>query len=370
LQPSDNEQEPVPMSTQINQAKAAGFENRLLEMLNAGALSLMVSVGHRTGLFDAMAPLAPATSAEIAEAAQLQERYVREWLGAMVVAGIVDYQARSQTYRLPPEHAAYLTRAAAPSNFAVFAQYVPLLGSVEDDIVRCFAEGGGVPYSRYARFHEVMAEDSGQTVLPALKDHILALVPGLIERLQTGIRVLDVGCGRGRALNLMAGWFPESRFTGFDLSDEATKFARNEAKRQGHGNLEFSARDLSRFDEEADGAAFDLVTTFDAVHDQANPRAVLRGIRASLAPNGIYLAQDIKGSSHVHLNREHPVGTFLYTISCMHCMTVSLAQDGEGLGAMWGREKAEELMREAGFNAIEVHELSHDIQNYYYVCRS
>ena len=322
------------MSAQVDQAKAAAFENRLLEMLNAGALSLMVSIGHRTGLFDAMASLAPATSAEIADAAQLQERDVREWLGAMVAAGVVDYRAESRAYRLPPEHAAYLTRAAAPSNFAVFAQYVPLLGSVEDDIIRCFAEGGGVPYSRYARFHEVMAEDSGQTVLPALKDHILPLVPGLIERLRAGIRVLDVGCGRGRALNLMAGWFPKSRFVGLDLSDEATEFARNEAKRQGHGNLEFSARDLSRFDKEADEAAFDLVTTFDAVHDQANPRAVLRGIRVSLAPNGVYLAQDIKGSSHVHLNCEHPIGTFLYTVSCIHCMTVSLAQNGEGLGAM------------------------------------
>ena len=142
---------------------------------------------------------------------------MREWLGAMVAAGVVDYDVPSRSYRLPPEHAAYLTRAAEPSNFAVFAQYVPLLGSVEDDVVRCFTEGGGVPYSHYARFHEVMAEDSGQTVLPALKDHILPLVPELIERLEVGIRVLDVGCGRGRALNRMAGWFPDSRFVGLDL---------------------------------------------------------------------------------------------------------------------------------------------------------
>jgi 2-polyprenyl-3-methyl-5-hydroxy-6-metoxy-1,4-benzoquinol methylase len=357
------------MATQLDQTRAAAFEGRLVEVLNAGALSLMISIGHRTGLFDVMAGLPPATSIEVARAAQLQERYVREWLGAMVAAGVVDYDASSQTYRLPPEHAGYLTRAAEPSNFAVFAQYVPLLGSVEDDVVRCFREGGGVPYARYARFHEVMAEDSGQTVLPALQDHILPLVPGLTERLEAGIRVLDVGCGRGRALNLMAGWFPNSRFVGFDLAEEAITFARQEAERQGHGNVDFAPRDLSRFDQEAERAAFDLVTTFDAVHDQANPRAVLRGICLSLASDGVYLAQDIKGSSHVHLNREHPVGTLLYTISCMHCMTVSLAQGGEGLGAMWGRETAEQLMREAGFRSIEVHELPHDFQNCYYVCR-
>jgi 2-polyprenyl-3-methyl-5-hydroxy-6-metoxy-1,4-benzoquinol methylase len=327
----------------------------------------MISVGHRTGLFDAMAELSSATSADIARSAGLQERYVREWLGAMVASGVVKYDVPSQSYHLP--HAIYLTRAVAPNNIAVFAQYVPLLGTVEDDVVRCFREGGGVPYSRYARFHEVMAEDSGQTVLPGLKEYILPLVPGLVERLETGIRVLDVGCGRGRALNLMASWFPNSRFVGLDLSEEAIAFARREAKRQGHANATFTARDLIHFDNEAQQAAFDLVTTFDAVHDQASPRAVLRGIRLSLAPDGAYLAQDIKGSSHVHLNRENPVGTLYYTISCMHCMTVSLAQNGEGLGAMWGREKAEELIREAGFRSIEVHELPHDFSNYYYVCR-
>jgi SAM-dependent methyltransferase len=358
----------MPMNVQLDQAKAAAFEDRLVETLNAGALSLMVSLGHRTGLFDAMAGIRAATSVEIAREAGLQERYVREWLGAMVAAGVVDYDVASRSYGLPPEYAAYLTRASEPNNFAVFAQYVPLLGCVEDDVVRCFREGGGVPYSHYARFHEVMAEDSGQTVLPALKDHILPLVPELTERLEAGIRVLDVGCGRGRALNRMAEWFPDSRFVGLDLSDEAIAFAGQEAERRGNGNVVFLARDLSRFDEEAERSAFDLVTTFDAVHDQANPRAVLRGIRVSLAPGGVYLAQDIKGSSHVQLNRDHPVGTLLYTISCMHCMTVSLAQNGEGLGAMWGREKAEELMREAGFRLIEVHELPHDFQNYYYVC--
>lgn len=329
----------------------------------------MVSVGHRTGLFDTMARLPSATSPEIAGAAGLQERYVREWLAAMVVAGVIDYDVAAQAYHLPPAHAACLTRAAAPNNFAVFAQYIPLLGGVEDDIVRCFHDGGGVPYSRYARFHEVMAEDSGQTVLPALKDHILPLVPALTAQLQAGIRVLDVGCGRGRALNLLAGWFPNSRFVGLDLSEEAIAFARNEAERQGRTNVACFARDLSRFDEEAEPGAFDLVTTFDAVHDQAKPDALLRGIRRSLAPNGVYLAQDIKGSSHVHRNREHPLGTLLYTISCMHCMTVSLAQNGDGLGTMWGREKAEEMMRDAGFRSIEVHELPHDVQNYYYVCR-
>ena len=359
----------MPDPAPFDHSRAAAFEERLVGVLNAGALCLMTSLGHRVGLFDAMADMPAAGSEAIAARCGLNERYVREWLGAMVASGVVDYDSRDGTYALPPEHAAFLTRAATPANLAVFTQYIPLLGAVEDDVVACYRAGGGVPYARFERFHEVMAEDSGQTVLPVLKSHILPLIPGLDERLKDGIRVLDVGCGRGRALNLLANCFPNSRFVGIDLSEEAIKFARDDADRQGNKNVSFIARDLSRFDQQAQPGAFDFITTFDAVHDQASPRKVLRGIRISLADDGVYLAQDIKASSEVQHNREHPVGTLLYTISCMHCMTVSLAQGGDGLGAMWGKEMAVQYFQEAGFHSVAVHELTHDFQNYYYVCR-
>ena len=126
---------------------AEAFGERMMDTLNAGALSLMISVGHRTGLFDTMAEMEPATSAEIAERAGLDERYVREWLGAMVTGRVVDVEAGSGTYRLPPEHAASLTRAARPANMAVTCQWIPMLGSVESEIVECFRNGGGVPYA-------------------------------------------------------------------------------------------------------------------------------------------------------------------------------------------------------------------------------
>ena len=125
--------------------------------------------------------------------------------------------------------------------------------------------------------------------------------------------------------------------------------------------------DVSDFDEVVAPESYDLITTFDAVHDQAKPRNVLRGIHRALRPDGVYLMQDISGTSHVHLDIEHPIGPLLYTISCMHCMTVSLAQDGEGLGAMWGEEKTRAYLREAGFGSIETNKLEHDIQNNWYV---
>ena len=140
-------------------------------------------------------------------------------------------------------------------------------------------------------------------------------------------------------MNRFAELFPQSRFVGMDLSTEAIAFARNEASKKGLDNSEFVALDLSTFDESAEAESFDFITTFDAIHDQSKPLDVLNGIYRALKLEGTYLMQDISGTSHMDRDIEHPIGTFLYTISCMHCMTVSLAQGGEGLGAMWGEEK-------------------------------
>jgi len=347
--------------------RAAEFAERLLTALNDGALCLMISIGHRTGLFDTMAAMPPSTASEIAGRARLNERYVREWLGAMVTSGVVRYLPESGRYVLPPEHAASLTRAAGADNIGVFAQYIGTLGGVETEIVECFRNGGGVPYEKYPRFHEVMAEDSGQSVLSSLETHILPLVPGLVARLEQGIDVLDLGCGRGLILNRLARLFPTSRFTGIDLSSDAIAFASAESA--GLDNVEFIARDLSDFDRWAAPAAYDLVTTFDAIHDQARPLNVLKGIYRTLKDDGVYVMQDIRGTGHAHKDADHPLGTLLYTVSCMHCMTVSLAQGGEGLGAMWGEEKAREYLERAGFRAVETKRLEHDIQNNWYIVR-
>ena len=345
------------------------FADRMMGALNDGALCLMASIGHRTGLFDVMRDQPPQTSGEIASRAGLTERYVREWLGAMVCSGVINVDPDSVRYQLPPERAAYLTRAAGADNLAVFAQYVPLLGNVEDDILECFKTGGGVPYARFPRFHAVMAEDSGLSVLSSLESHILPLIPGLAEQLTRGLRALDAGCGRGGTLNRLAALFPNSRFVGLDLSTEAIHAARDQASARGLKNVEFATADLGEFDRTADPESFDFITTFDAVHDQGKPMNLLKGIYRALTRDGVYLMQDIKGSSHVYKNIDHPIGAFLYTVSCLHCMTVSLAQGGEGLGAMWGEEKTREYLLEAGFRSVEKHELSHDIQNNWYVVR-
>jgi len=356
-------------NSKFDDAKAESFANNLIDTLNKASLSLMISIGHRTGLFDKMSEMEPATSDEIAKKTNLNERYIREWLGAMVTSGIIDVDPPSMKYYLPKEHSAFLTRKASADNIGAFTQYISVLGSIEDDILKCFKEGGGVPYSKYKRFHEVMAEDSGQSVLSSFEVHILPLVDGIENRLREGINVLDAGCGSGHIINKLAELFPASTFTGMDLSGDAISTARKLADSKGLKNVKFEIADLTEFHETAPEKEYDFIATFDAIHDQAKPLNVLKGINRALKDDGDYLMQDISASSYVYKNKEHPIGTFLYTISCMHCMSVSLAQNGEGLGAMWGEEKTLEYLKKAGFNSVKTHKLTHDIQNNWYVIR-
>jgi 2-polyprenyl-3-methyl-5-hydroxy-6-metoxy-1,4-benzoquinol methylase len=345
--------------------KSEAFAGRMLNVLNSGAIAIMTSIGHRTGLFDTMADLPPSTSQQIAAAAGLNERYVREWLGAMVTSSFIDFDPETGNYSLPAEHAAWLTRTS-PQNLAVTAQFIPVLAAVENRVIDCFYQGGGVPYSAYDRFHQVMAEESGQSVVAGLEETILPLIPDLVAALERGIDVLDVGCGCGRAVNAMAQRFPNSRFIGYDFCEDTIASARLEANDRNLTNVRFEVKDAAQLDEVE---RYDLICTFDAIHDQARPDLVLRGIHQALRSDGIYLMQEIRASSQVNNNLEHPLAPWLYTISCLHCMTVSLSSGGMGLGTVWGREKALEMLAAAGFGSVEIKELDLDFVNDYYLVR-
>lgn len=345
---------------------AEAFSGRLLNTLNSGGIALLLSIGHRTGLFDALEDGTHYTTDELAKLTGLNERYIREWLGGLTTAQITAHDPVEMTYWLPKEYAGFLTRSASPNNFASFFQFLAVLGSVEDDIVECFKKGGGVPYSRFKRFHDVMAEESQQTVVAGLDEHILHLDPTLTAKLGEGIDVLDLGCGRGLALAHLARRFPFSRFTGIDFSEEAIEYARRNAQMQGLSNLKFEVVDAAKFYRPA---KYDFIATFDAIHDQVRPDLVLENIHKALRPGGLYLMADISGSSHHAQNLEHPIGPWIYTISLMHCMTVSLSAGGMGLGAAWGREKALEMLADAGFTNVKVESLPHDVINSYYLCR-
>lgn len=350
----------------FDEAKAEAFAGRFVGTLNEAALAVMSSLGHRAGLFDGLAVNPGLTSAALAKEIEVNERYLREWLGVMVTAGVVDYDVGARTYTLPPEHAAFLTRAASPNNMATTTQFIGLAASVEDKLLDRFRSGEGLCYHHFDRFHEVMAEDSAQLVVANLIDAILPVVPGLVERLKRGIDVADFGCGGGLAMLTLARAFPNSRFFGFDLCEDAFAGTAEVATREGLRNLSFHEKDLSRGEEVG---VFDMVTAFDAVHDQADPKGFLWLIRQSLRPGGVYLMQDIGGSRDLEKNIANPFAPLLFMISSMHCMPISIGQGGPGLGAMWGVETAEEYLAETGFASVETHRLPHDPINAYFVAR-
>lgn len=346
--------------------KLQSFGERMGSALNGAATALMLSIGHQVGLFDTMAAMAPSSSEAIARSAGLNERYVREWLGALTCAGVVEYDSRRDLYQLPPEHAAMTTRGAGRQNVAVTAQLIGLLGAVEDQIVDCFHSGGGVPYPAYTRFSKVMSELSAAAFDNALVQLVLPLVPGAVDALTLGVDVADVATGSGHAVNVMARAFPASRFVGYDLSEESIARARAEADAWGLTNALFEVRDVADLPAKE---RFDLVVTFDAIHDQARPAQVVETIYAALKPGGHWLCADIAASSHLGENLDHPMGAFFYAVSCMHCMSVSLAYDGPGLGSMWGVQQAKALFSAAGFEVLGVHALPDDPVNNYFVSR-
>lgn len=352
-------------TTYATEAEEA-FAGRIAGVINDGALAVMISIGHRLGLFETLAGHSSVTSENLAAEAGLAERYVREWLAVMVTGRIVTFDAASGCYGLPPEHAACLINGAPLGNLAVFAQHVALLGQMQDAALTFFETGEGTRYGDYPCFHQIMAEDSEQSVASALRDHILPLVDGLEGRLRDGIDVLDAGCGRGLALIELARTFPSSRFVGMDLCEDVIEYARLAARNAGLSNVTFEVRDLTGY---CEPGRFDVVTSFDAVHDQKDPEGLIRGLAGSLRPGGIYLMQDIGGSARLENNLDFPMASLLYSISCLHCTPVSLGQGGAGLGTMWGWETAEAMLKAAGFASVERHVLPHDPLNVWFVAR-
>ncbi len=337
---------------------------RVVGILDAGAICVLTSIGSELGIFETLTTLPPATSGQVADAAGLDERYVREWLAGMVTAGFVDYAPERGTYHLRPDHAPFLA-GSGTDNLARAMRYITLMGEAAPQVVEAFRTGGGLSYDDYPAFHEVMASDSDAVNDASLLGTVLPAT-GVVDRLEAGIAVADIGCGRGHVVNLLARAFPRSSFVGYDFNEEALEAARAEAGAWGLANARFENLDVERLSAEA---AYDLMLTFDAVHDQAHPSTVLANIRRALRPDGTYLMADINAQSNLEDNLDLPWASFVYMISTLHCVPVSLGQGGEGLGTAWGVQTAERMLREAGFSEVTLLDLEADPFNAYFVAR-
>lgn len=340
------------------------FSGRLLAVYTGAMVTMLIDIGHRTGLFEAVAE-GPGTSAEISDRARLNERYVREWLGAMVTSDVVTYDRVTKTFALPKERAAFLTGRSS-RNLAPMSRLFNELGRILPKVKDCFQQGGGVPYSGF-RPHFMDAVDD--LWRPIYEDHLidgfLGAGEGLLEQLDEGIRVLDVGCGTGHAVNLMARAFPRSQFVGCDFAEEAIAKARTEASRMQNLNAHFEVLDIAQLSADP---KFDLITAFDTIHDQRDAQTVLWRVFSALAPDGTFLMVDFNFASELRDNIGNPLAPLGYGISVMHCLTVSLAEGGDGLGTVWGIEKAKQMLDKAGFSSVQVID-SPRPQNCVFVCR-
>jgi SAM-dependent methyltransferase len=342
------------------------FAGRLFGLYTSGLLTYMIDIGHRTGLFQAAA-LGPATSGELAARAGLQERYVREWAAALATGHVLTYDAPSHRYRLPAAHAACLTGSGA-MNLAPGSQLCTLLAPHVAAVARAFREGGGVPYSAFRPdFTSVMDALGRGTYDELLLDGFLPLTGELPQRLAAGIRVADIGCGTGHCVNLMAAAYPASQLVGYDLADDAIARARGEASALGLSNVSFDVLDVADLPRDP---GFGAVFAFDAIHDQADPDAVLRRVQEALVPGGWFVMVDTKASSNVEDNVGNPLAPLLYSISTLHCLTVSLAAGGAGLGTAWGQQLAEQMLADAGFVDVDVQDAPGDPLDLVYVCRT
>ena len=339
------------------------FAAHLTATLTGSALTMLLGVGHRTGLL-AAAARGPATSAELAGRAGLHERYVREWLGAMVTGGIFTLDAGKYTF--PPQHAKFLLGETA-SNLMPSLLTLSAFTGILPDLERCFAEGGGVPRSAYGPHLESLGAKTGDSWKHIYREHLVdgffGAVPGLKDRLTAGARVLDVGCGTGNAIAVAARAFPASTFTGIDIDERVVDQARETAR--GLPNAGFAVGDAAELTADP---PYDVITAFDAVHDQDRPDVVLRRIRRALTEDGLFFMVDTNFSSHVENNVGNPMAALCYAISLMYCTTTSLAAGGAALGAVWGTEKASEMLADAGFAHVSVLE-SPRPQNCIYACR-
>jgi len=351
------------------------FSDTLTTILNHGAVNLALGLGYNLKIFDVLdARDTPVSIEELAKHCCLDPRYLKEWMGIMVTAGIIlPAPEDPDTYTLPRKHGDLLCRRAGSGNMGVYFQEIPLLTACAMDAVKQgFKTGNGVPFSAYPDFQAFMTE-----LADAKHEQVLVteFLPGvndgaLVRDLDRGIRVCDLGCGQGTAVHLMAKAFPKSQFLGIDTHGQALAIARQRARHLNLTNTAFEELDAARLCENtALAQGFDWICAFDAIHDQSHPLQALEGVRHMLKPDGVFSMIDIKAGSAIADNMAHPMAPFLYTVSLMHCMPVGLNNQGRGLGMMWGEQNARDLLDQAGFSRVSVEQIPNDAFNIHFLCR-
>lgn len=343
----------------MDRAKVEAFLETFIGLAVGTTTIGLLAIADRAGLSSWLAANSGGTLDEIALGSGLDRRYLEEILSGLTAAGVLELS--DGEFSLPPEHALFLADETSPYFMGGWLDMLPAVIGQIDGIAEATRTGGGV---RFEDFGPGMIKGLDRGNSPSQRVFMtrkwLPAVPGLVDRLNAGCRVADVGCGSGTAVIEIAGAYPNSNVYGFDLSDRSLELAQERSSHLPNAHFEKSGVEEIPIE-----PGFDLITSFDVIHDLTDPLAAMRRIRSALRPDGLYLMMEPAASSDLEGNLT-PRGALLYGISTLHCMTQSLAQGGAGLGAAWGTARATAMAGEAGFRSFDqLEEISNSFSSFY-----
>ena len=331
---------------QLDEGKLEAFVERIVLDVGTAMRGGLMYIGDRLGIFASLAQSGPVTPEELAQRTGLDERYLREWLGAMATAEYVEHDVTGDKYLLPPEHALALADEEFPFFTGGLLQMIVPTVTVAPQMAEAFKSGGGVTQDQYLPdMYEAIERLTAPWYKHSLVQTWMPAMPDVQEKLEAGGSACDVGCGSGRAPITIAKAFPQAEVHGYDVHAGSIGRARVNAEAEGVAEqVTLTVGDGAELPE----GRFDLISTFDVVHDSVDPIGLMSSIRQALREDGTYLMLEMNASGEVEENR-NPLGKLLYNVSSLYCMTTSLAHGGAGIGACMGEEKARELAYAAGF---------------------
>ncbi len=337
-------------AVEIDEAKLEQFMGQFVGDLGAAITAPLVLIGDKLGLYKAMADSEPVTPKELAERTDCRERYIREWLCQQAASGYVEYDAATGTFRLPPEQAMALADEDSPAFIPGAFQLVAATIKDEPQIAERFRSGEGFGWHEH---HNDLFAGTERFFRPGYLANLvsswLPALDGVVEKLESGARVADIGCGHGASTILMAKAFPASQFVGSDYHEGSVTAAAAAAERARVADrvrLEVaSAKDFS-------GGPYDLVCVFDALHDMGDPAGAARHVREQIADDGTWMVVEPFAGDAIEENL-NPVGRVFYGGSTMLCTPASLSQEvGLALGAQAGEKRLTQVLNEGGFSRV------------------
>ena len=351
----------------IDRKKVQKLAEHTIGFLTGAAVSGMIYLGDRMGLYQALDGAGPMTSEDLAQKTGLHERWLREWLEGQATAGLIDYIGNQQ-FALSPEAALVFSNENSPAFLAGGFCSLPQQIGVLEKLPESFKTGLGLPYDA---FGTEGARGIERFIAPWFQAHLvpkaLPALDGVVPKLEAGAAVADVGCGSGVALLKIAQAYPHTDCHGYDISKHALARAEENKAKAGVTNVTFH---------DANGDAipgdkrFDFITTFDCLHDMANPTPVIQAIYNALKPEGTWLIADIHSLATFEENlADNPLAPLLYGFSVMQCMSSSMSEpNGEGLGTLGFTEPvARKMVGGVGFSRFKRHDFDNPINAYYEV---